>query len=79
MPEPKDKAATLAALKKRFGAAYAQAVGHGSERRVRKNLRLPESAAKQLAALARAEGLSQAELVAKALAAYEARRTRPSE
>jgi len=79
MPEPKDKAATLTALKKRFGAAAAAATDWPSEPKVQKNLRLPESAAKQLAALARAEGLSQAALIVKALAAYAAQRKHPSE
>jgi len=79
MPHPRDKAAKLAALKTRFGVMYGQAAGHVSERRVQKNLRLPESAAARLATLAEAEGLSQAALVVKALEAYAARRKLLSE
>lgn len=79
MPKPKSRAETIAALKNRFGAAQRSANGSSGERRVQKNLRLPERAAKHLAALAKTEGLSQAALVVKALEFYVARDKRRSE
>lgn len=68
MLEPTSRAETIAALKTRFGAA-AESAG---EPKVQKNLRLPESAARALAELAKAEGLSQAALLVKALEEYAA-------
>jgi len=69
MPKPTSRAATIAALKNRFGAT-AESAG---EPKVQKNLRLPESAARALAELARAEGLSQAALIQIALEEYAAK------
>lgn len=78
MLEPTSRAETIVALKTRFGAAQRSAEAQSSgERRVQKNLRLPERAAKHLAALAKTEGLSQAALVVKALQAYDARNGSP--
>jgi len=70
---------TIAALKKRFAAAARVPEQRKSEPSVQKNLRLPETAAKQLVELAKAEGLSQAALIVKALTVYEAWRNRISE
>ena len=64
---------TIAALRKRFAAAGTVPQQQKSEPAVQKNLRLPESAAKRLSNLAKAEGLSQAALMVKALEAYAAR------
>jgi len=79
MPQRKPESPTISALKKRFAAARRAPDEKIAEPTVQKNLRLPESAANRLPALARAEGLSQAALVAKALEAYAARRKHPSE
>jgi len=68
----------MAALKDRFGAAQRSAEQISGERRVQKNLRLPESTARALAELAKAEGLSQAALFVKALEEYAARGKRRS-
>jgi len=79
MAKPKSRADTIAALKKRFAAARSAPDEKKSEPTVQKNLRLPESVARALAELAQAEGLSQAALIVKALAAYAAQRKHPSE
>ena len=63
----------IAALKRRFAAAARASEHRKSEPTVQKNLRLPQSAARHLAVMAKAEGLSQAALIVKALAAYAAR------
>ena len=73
MPQSTDETATIAALKRRFAAAARASEHRKSEPTVQKNLRLPESAAKRLNKLAKAEGLSQAALIVKALEAYAAR------
>jgi len=70
---------TIAALRKRFTAAGNAADIEIGERKVQKNLRLPESAAKRLAAMAKAQGLSQAALIVEALTVYEAWRKRTLE
>ena len=64
---------TIAALKKRFAAAGNTPHQTQSEPAVQKNLRLPESAAKLLAVMAKAEGLSQAAVIVKLLDLYAAR------
>jgi len=74
MPKPTSRAETIAALKNRFGAVAQTA----DEPKVQKNLRLPESAARALAELAKAEGLSQAALLVKALEEYAAQSKRRS-
>jgi len=79
MSRPSTQPATITALKQRFAAARSGTGANSEEPKVQKNLRLPESAAKHLAALAKSEGLSQAALIVKALDAYAAGTTSISE
>lgn len=73
MPQSTDETATIAALKRRFAAAARASEHRKSEPSVQKNLRLPQSAARHLAVMAKAEGLSQAALIVKLLDLYAAR------
>ena len=73
MPQSTDETATIAALKRRFAAAARASEHRKSEPSVQKNLRLPQSAARHLAVMAKAEGLSQAALIVKLLDLHAAR------
>ena len=73
MSNTKTESPTITALKERFAAAARASEHRKSEPSVQKNLRLPQSAARHLAVMAKAEGLSQAALIVKLLDLHAAR------